>query len=83
MLARSSKDSMPWHIDNFIPYCGKLVSVMQVSIYLEESTLKSGCTRVVPFSHLSGRYSPQTGFFTKPVLIEASPGDVPIWDSRL
>jgi ectoine hydroxylase-related dioxygenase (phytanoyl-CoA dioxygenase family) len=83
MLARSSKDSMPWHIDNFIPYCGKLVSVMQVSIYLEESTLKSGCTRVVPRSHLSGKYSPQTRFGTKPVLLEASPGDVAIWDSRL
>jgi len=83
LLARSSKDSMPWHIDSFIPYCGKLVSVMQVSIYLEKSTLKTGCTRVIPGSHLSGRYSTQTKHGTTPVLLEASPGYVAIWDSRL
>lgn len=83
MLARSSKDSMPWHIDSFVPSSSKFVSVMQVSIYLEKSVEKTGCTKVVPGSHLSGKYSPQNINNAKSVLLEALPGDVAIWDSRL
>ena len=81
ILARSSKEAMPYHIDNFIPYEGSLVSVMQVSIFLEKSNQDRGCTKVIPGSHLSGKYAPQSGY--TPVFVEAEPGDVAMWDSRL
>ena len=81
ILARSSKEAMPYHIDSLIPYVGEYVSVMQVSIFLEKSDKERGCTSVALGSHQSGKYAPQFGF--EPTLVEAEPGDIAIWDSRL
>jgi len=81
ILARSSKEAMPYHIDSLIPYVGEYVSVMQVSIFLEKSDVERGCTSVALGSHQSGKYAPQSGF--EPTLVEAEPGDIAIWDSRL
>jgi hypothetical protein len=81
MLARSSKEEMPYHIDSFIPYGGDYVSVMQASIFLEKSDRLRGCTTVIPRSHLSAKYAPQEQ--AAPEYVECEAGDVAIWDSRL
>jgi len=84
--ARSSNTALPLHIDSFIPYKGDEVLAMQVAIMLENSTIKNGCTTVVPESHQSGKYAKNPpGWYNKfqPIEVEAKAGDILIWDSRL
>ncbi len=82
MGARSSKESLPLHIDSFIPYSNGPTISMQVAIFLEDSTWKNGCTLVLAKSHKSGDYANDSarGFCTA---LEAKKGDILIWDSRL
>ncbi len=80
--ARSSNEALPLHIDSFIPYIGDEVIAMQVAIMLENSTVESGCTLVVPGTHESGRYA-DNNYLDKAVPLECKAGDVLVWDSRL
>ena len=82
MLLRSSLDAMPYHIDSFIPYEGSNTSVVQSVLFLNDSKIDNGCTLVVPGSHRSGEYAPQ-GSIPGEIPLEAEPGDMVIWDSRL
>ncbi len=81
-VARSGLGPLPLHIDSFIPYRGEHIQSMQYSILLEEMTTENGCTLVVPGSHLSGEYVDQSAL-SDAVPIEASAGDVILWDSRI
>jgi ectoine hydroxylase-related dioxygenase (phytanoyl-CoA dioxygenase family) len=81
-LARSSGHKMPMHIDSLIPYTGPCVFVMQAAIILEDQDEDSGCTVVVPGSHLSGEYTNQEAFDTA-VPLRSKAGDLAMWDSRL
>ena len=59
-IARSSgPNSLPLHIDSFIPSSGSIAFVMQVLFSLDESKVDNGSTVVVPKSHLSNRYATQ------------------------
>ncbi len=81
-LARSSGHRMPMHIDSLVPYTGPEVFVMQAAIILEDQDEESGCTVVVPGSHLSGEYTNQESFETA-VPLRSKAGDLAMWDSRL
>jgi hypothetical protein len=81
-LARSSNETLPMHIDSFVPYGGDHVFVMQCSIILEPQTVENGCTLVVPGSHRVGEWATQDSF-SDAVPVESNPGDVVLWDSRL
>lgn len=84
MICRSSKDSLPWHIDSFFPYEGPNVISMQVIIPLEPFTASNGPTLLIPASHRSGEYAPQShAVATEIVEIQANPGDVILWDARI
>jgi hypothetical protein len=82
LVARSSHHAMPLHIDSFMPYLSPFVYSLQFSIVLEDQTEANGCTIVVPGSHLSGQYAPQSAL-KDAVPIPSKAGDVVIWDSRL
>ena len=82
LLARSSNKALPLHLDSFIPYIGSHVIAMQCMIVLEDMKESNGCTLVIPGSHQSGEYVQQSSL-KDAVSIEASSGDVVIWDSRL
>lgn len=79
--ARSSSSAMPLHIDSFIPYQGSNILGMPCSIILEDQFTSNGCTIVVPGSHQSGTYSPQS--HPNAIPIESKAGDIVIWDGRL
>lgn len=81
-IARSSQESLPLHLDSFIPYQGSQVIAMQCAIILEDQDEGNGCTLVVPGSHKSGNYAPQEARCDA-VPIHSKAGDVVIWDSRL
>jgi ectoine hydroxylase-related dioxygenase (phytanoyl-CoA dioxygenase family) len=82
MVARSSVDPLPLHIDSFVPYEGPTVISMQAIMVLEGMDAANGASLVVPGSHLSGRYfDPDDD--VEAVAVEADPGDVVFWDSRL
>ena len=81
-VARSSKDSMPLHIDSMVPYQSSEVISMQFSIILEDQDEENGCTLVVPGSHKSGAYVTQEAL-REAVPIHSQAGDVVMWDSRL
>lgn len=83
LLARSSADRLPMHIDSLVPYAGPHVFVMQVSILLEDQTLDNGCTMAVPGSHLSSDYVDDETAWDEAVALEGEAGDVYIWDSRI
>jgi hypothetical protein len=80
--ARSSQHAMPLHIDSFIPYLSPFIYSLQLSIVLEDQNEANGCTVVVPGSHLSGEYAPQSAL-SDAIPIPSKAGDVVIWDSRL
>ena len=83
MIARSSSSSdLPLHIDSFIPNKGKRPFVMQASVIIDKHDKETGCTVVVPKSHLSDEYADQDKF-KKAITIESEPGDIVLWDSRL
>jgi ectoine hydroxylase-related dioxygenase (phytanoyl-CoA dioxygenase family) len=82
LAARSSSHAMPLHIDSFVPYLGSHVYSMQFSIVLEDQDESNGCTIVVPGSHLSGEYAPQSAL-KEAIPIRSKAGDVVVWDSRL
>lgn len=79
--ARSSGSFLDLHIDCKVPATGKYTWVMQAAFVLEEMTEENGCTVVVPGSHKSGEYTDRK--LAKRVPIQAQPGDVLLWDSRL
>lgn len=81
-LGRSSNDSLPMHIDSFIPFEGSFPIAMQVAIILEDQNKQNGCTVLIPGSHKSGEYANQEAF-EKAVRLESKAGDVVIWDSRI
>ncbi len=82
-IARSSgPNSLPLHIDSFIPSSGSITFVMQVLFSLDESTVDNGSTVVVPKSHLSNRYASQEDL-KDAIPLELDQGDLAIWDSRL
>ncbi|MBC7501693.1 MAG: phytanoyl-CoA dioxygenase family protein [Herminiimonas sp.] len=84
MICRSSKDALPWHIDSFFPYEGPNIISMQVIIPLEPFTASNGPTLLIPASHRSGIYAPQSYPTTTEIIeINVEPGDVILWDARI
>ena len=82
-IARSSgPNSLPLHIDSFIPSSGSEAFVMQVLFSLDESKIENGSTVVVPKSHLRDRYASQDDM-KHAIPLELEQGDLAIWDSRL
>ena len=69
------------YILTLIPASGSFCWSAQVVIALEETTVKNGCTMVVPGSHLTGKYTDREFDNAKP--LELNIGDIAIWDSRL
>lgn len=82
VLLRSSLGAMPYHIDSMIPYQGNNATIVQSVLFLNDSKRDNGCTLLVPKSHLTGEYAPQ-GENPDAVALEAEPGDIAIWDSRI
>ena len=82
LLARSSNQALPMHVDSFVPYLGSHVLMLQYSIILQDQCAENGCTVVVPRSHLSGEYTTQEAT-ADAVPVESEVGDVVVWDSRL
>lgn len=80
--ARTSKRALPLHIDSYVPYLGSHIYSLQYSIVLDDQDESNGCTIVVPGSHKSGDYAPQSAL-KDAIPIRSKPGDVVIWDSRL
>ena len=83
LVARSSVDALPLHIDSFVPYEGDTVISMQAAFSLEGMTEANGATLVVPGSHRSGRYFDPATDAADVVPVVADPGDVVFWDSRI
>ncbi len=82
--ARSSgPEDMPLHIDSFIPSTGEYVWGMQVAFILQPQTRETGCTVVVPGTHLSGEYAKNSQELGEIEYIESQAGDIVIWDSRI
>lgn len=81
-VGRSSKESLPLHIDSLVPYQSSQVISVQCSIILEDQDEQNGCTLVVPGSHKSGEYAPQEAL-REAVPIHSKAGNIVIWDSRL
>ena len=79
--ARSSGTPLDLHIDSYIPFSGPELLMMQIAFVLEDQSEQNGCTVVVPGSHQSGRYPDRD--FAHATDVEATAGDVVIWDSRL
>jgi ectoine hydroxylase-related dioxygenase (phytanoyl-CoA dioxygenase family) len=82
LLLRSSLAAMPYHIDAFLPYGGSNTSVVQAALFLGHSHRDNGCTLLIPGSHKTGEYAPQ-GDNPCAVPLEAAPGDIALWDSRI
>ena len=83
MIARTGgKESLPLHIDSFMPSSGKFCWALQISYTLDEQTIENGCTVVVPKSHKSDAYAQQEDL-KKAIPIQPKKGDIVIWDSRL
>jgi ectoine hydroxylase-related dioxygenase (phytanoyl-CoA dioxygenase family) len=68
------------HIDSVIPAPGDRTWSAQVVYVLEDMSLETGSTQVIPGTHLSGKYTDRT---LEPQSLVAHAGDVIIWDSRL
>ena len=79
--ARSSGKKLDLHIDSHLPFKGDNTNMMQFVILLENSNIENGCTKVVPGSHKSGKFSNRKS--KKILSIIGKPGDLIIWDSRL
>jgi Phytanoyl-CoA dioxygenase (PhyH) len=83
MLGRSSGPApLPLHIDSFIPSSGQYCFACQVAIVLEDQTLESGCTVVVPGSHRADSYANQSAM-SEAIPLETKAGDIVIWDGRI
>ena len=80
--ARSSMDSLPLHIDNYIPTGGCYPNSMQIVFSLNGQNASNGATTIVPGSHNIQRYPDRKTRDIETVL-SCDPGDVIIWDSRL
>ena len=81
-VARSSRDSLPLHVDSFFAYAGDAVISMQYAIILEDMDEMNGATLVVPGSHTSGQYAEQSAL-QDAIAVEARAGDVVLLDSRI
>ncbi len=83
LVGRSSGEAiLPLHIDSFIPSSGQYCFACQVAIVLEDQTTESGCSLVVPGSHRSDSYAPQSAM-SDAIPLESRAGDIVIWDGRL
>jgi hypothetical protein len=82
LVARSGLGPLPLHIDSFVPYAGDHVISMQYAILLEPMSARNGATLFVPGSHRAGRYA-EPSDLAQAVAVEAAPGDVLVWDSRI
>lgn len=81
--ARSSGSAtLPLHIDSFIPSSGQYCIACQVAIILEDQTLETGCTLIVPGSHRSDQYADQQAM-SRAIPLETKTGDIVIWDGRI
>jgi hypothetical protein len=78
----SGKGTLPLHIDSFIPSSGQYCLACQVAIVLEDQTLETGCTLVVPGSHRSDRYADQDSM-SQAIPLPTRAGDIVIWDGRI
>ena len=79
--ARSSGEKLDLHIDSNVPSPGNYTWAMQAVFVIEGMSRANGGTVVVPGSHLSGKYTDRS--LENLVHLEAKPGDIIIWDSRL
>lgn len=79
--ARSSGKELSLHIDCHLPFKGSKTHMMQFVILLEDSNIKNGCTKVVPKSHLTGKFTDRKTNKVEP--LTGNLGDLIIWDSRL
>jgi hypothetical protein len=83
MAGRSSgKATLPLHLDSFMPSSGQYCVACQVAIILEDQTLDTGCTLVVPGSHRSDQYADQAAM-SRAIPLETRTGDIVIWDGRI
>jgi hypothetical protein len=78
----SGKTPLPLHIDSFVPSSGQHCIACQVAFILEDQTLETGCTLVVPGSHHSDAYADQAAM-SQAIPLETRVGDIVIWDGRL
>ena len=78
----SGKGTLPLHIDSFIPSSGKYCLACQVAVILEDQTLETGCTLIVPGSHRSDEYADQEAM-SRAIPLETKAGDIVIWDGRI
>lgn len=79
--ARSSGKELPLHIDCYLPFKGDKTNMMQFVILLDNSNIENGCTKVVPKSHLTGKFSNRKTNKIEPLI--GNVGDLIIWDSRI
>jgi hypothetical protein len=78
----SGKTTLPLHIDSFIPSGGQYCIACQIAIVLEDQTLETGCTLVVPGSHRYDRYAEQEAM-SRAIPLPTRAGDIVIWDGRI
>jgi hypothetical protein len=78
----SGKTTLPLHIDSFIPSSGQYCLACQVAIILEDQSLETGCTLIVPGSHRSDKYADQEAM-SLAIPLETQAGDIVIWDGRI
>lgn len=81
-IARAGMDGLPLHIDSFVPYAGPFAISVQCVIPLEPMRPGSGATRIVPGSHQAAAWADRNAG-ARAVSVEAAPGDLLLWDSRL
>ena len=79
--ARSSGKKLDLHIDCHLPFKGNKTNMMQFVILLEDANIQNGCTKVVPGSHTTGKFSNRQSNKVQPII--GNTGDLIIWDSRL
>src|ERR1700722_3173319 len=78
----SGSATLPLHIDSFIPSSGQFCLACQVAVILEDQTLETGCTLIVPGSHRSDQYADQEAM-SRAIPLETRAGDIVIWDGRI
>lgn len=83
MVARNGgPEPLPLHIDSFVPGNSPFAWAFQTSFILEDQSPKTGCTVVVPGSHLFNRYADQKDI-SEAIPIISKAGDILIWNSGL
>ncbi|KZR70346.1 phytanoyl-CoA dioxygenase family protein [Prochlorococcus sp. MIT 1303] len=82
LVARSSSSTpLKMHLDSFIPYKSKHIINLICILSLEPSNRSTGCTVVVPYTHLSGEWASQSSLESA-IDINCQPGDLLLLDTR-